>query len=70
MIGYFITFSADYEKARKKLKQAEVTSDLQTDAEEASQANFGKRNKRFNVLFFPTKIKFSIFLKILRTYIK
>lgn len=50
----FYNFSADYEKARKKLKQAEVTSDLQTDTEEASQANFGKRNKRFNILFFPT----------------
>lgn len=35
-------------KPGKNLKQAEVTSDLQTDTEEASQANFGKRNKRPN----------------------
>lgn len=48
----FYKFLADYEKARKKLKLAEVTSDLQTDAEEASLAKLGKRNKRFNVLYY------------------
>lgn len=49
----FFNFSADYEKARKKI--AEFTSDLQTDTEEASKAK--GLTSRF---CFPKKLNFKI----------
>lgn len=47
LFNTFLFVIDDYIKARKKLSDAEFTSDIQTEAEEIDD---GKRKKRFKII--------------------